>query len=419
VGQDEASNDEIDAMLRKLERDLDQLRRAYEKFFVGSRERPPQNQRAQVTRQIRELEGTRISNTSQRFRFRSLQQRFVSLKQKWNRVQREIEQGTYTPHKQKAKKRMEERQKQEEEQAAQAQQDQEDEESDAEGQKDFVELDPDMSRVDLKSLEQELEEMDREGEFEKYVATDRVKRPSEDELDAQSDSGSQRKQQDKQESQESQESHRPGGDNVFSGQETTRKEKLRSLQDKLGISKGGGSDKGSSEKGASDDGSGGRSKSFQDASREPTQRLSDDELEKRQNNRPNREPERRRRERSRRTSRSRTSSNGNGNKGDDGSESKSRGRSNRVIQRSSDDDSSDSSSDDDDDGRDRRLFNRLVDAKRNAGESVEGMNFDDVRDSIRARRESLREKHGRDVSFNIVRKGDSVYLQPNLAEDDD
>jgi hypothetical protein len=413
VGQDEASNDEIDAMLRKLEKDLDQLRRAYEKFFVGSRERPPQNQRAQVTRQIRELEGTRISNTSQRFRFRSLQQRFVSLKQKWNRVQREIEQGTYTPHKQKAKKRMEDRQKQEEQQAAQAQQDQEEDGSDSEGQKDFVELDPDMSRVDLKSLEQELEEMDREGEFEKYVATDRVKRPSEDELDAQSDSGSKLKQQDKQERQES---HRPGDDNVFSGQETTRKEKLRSLQDKLGISKGGdGSKKSSSEKGGSGDGSGGRSKSFEDASREPTQRLSDEELEKRQNNRPNREPERRRRERSRRSSRSRSSS--SGDKGDDGSESKSRGRSNRVIQRSSDDDSSESSSDDDDDGRDRRLFNRLVDAKRDAGESVEGMKFDDVRDSIRARRKSLREEHGRDVSFNIVRKGDSVYLQPNLDDD--
>ncbi len=401
MGQDEASNDEIDAMLRKLEKDLDQLRRAYEKFFVGSRKRPPQNQRAQVNRQIRELEGTRISNTSQRFRFRSIQQRFVSLKQKWNRVQREIEQGTYAPHRQKAKKRQEERQRQEEQEAAQREQDDGDDSAD-EGQEEFVEIDPDMSRVDLKSLEQELEAMDQEGEFEKYVATDRVKRPSEDELENQR----QKKNKGDDDQGDRKESHRPGGDDVFSGQETTRKEKLRSLQDKLGISKGGG--------GSSKGDSGGRSKSFEDASREPTQRLSEEDLDDRQKNREQ-EPERRSRERSRRTSRSRTSS-GNG---DDGSESKSRGRSSRVIRRSSDDDSSDSSSDDDEDGRDRRLYNRLVDAKRDAGESVDDMNFDDVRDSIRARRASLREEHGRDVSFNIVRKGDSVYLQPNLDDDDE
>lgn len=155
------SRSEIDGKLRDLKQKLETLRRNYEQFFVGSRERPPMNERRQVERLVRELERTKISNTSQRFRLRSLVQRFTSYRQKWNRVQREIERGTYKPHRERAQKRLAEKKR--------AERGREEVDVDVDVAEDgSVELEDDLEKVELGELQRELEQMDEDGAFDQY-----------------------------------------------------------------------------------------------------------------------------------------------------------------------------------------------------------------------------------------------------------
>src|SRR5690606_13412822 len=57
----------------------------------------------------RVLEGEHIRNTALKFRLRSIIQKFHTYSTYWNRTMREIENGTYRRHKQRAQRRAERR----------------------------------------------------------------------------------------------------------------------------------------------------------------------------------------------------------------------------------------------------------------------------------------------------------------------
>ena len=118
--KDNPSGREIDGMLQKLEQRIDTLKKRYERFFLGVERRPPTAMRKQVVREVFELEQTYINNTAQKFRLRSLVQRFNTHKTRWNRIMRQIEEGTYHRDRKKAQRRrrqqQEARQRQEEKQ---------------------------------------------------------------------------------------------------------------------------------------------------------------------------------------------------------------------------------------------------------------------------------------------------------------
>lgn len=102
---DAPSAREIDGMLQRLEQRIDTLKKRYRRYFLGIDRRPPIQMRKRVVREVFELEQTFINNTAQKFKLRSLVQTFNTHKTKWNRIMRQIEQGTYKRDRHKAKRR--------------------------------------------------------------------------------------------------------------------------------------------------------------------------------------------------------------------------------------------------------------------------------------------------------------------------
>ena len=110
---DNISAREIDAMIVQLEKRIDQLKKLYERYFIGIDKRPPLAMRRQVVREVFEMEQVYINNTAQKFRLRSVVQRFNTLKTYWTRTMRQIEEGTYHRDRSRAERRKKKRERRE------------------------------------------------------------------------------------------------------------------------------------------------------------------------------------------------------------------------------------------------------------------------------------------------------------------
>src|SRR5438552_14472548 len=86
---------EIERELEELETRGERLRALYEQYFLGLEKLEPQIQKKDLERRIFTLRKEQIRNTGLRFKFQMLVQRFNTLQQYWQRVTREIENGTY------------------------------------------------------------------------------------------------------------------------------------------------------------------------------------------------------------------------------------------------------------------------------------------------------------------------------------
>jgi hypothetical protein len=85
----------IEARLGEMEHKLDRLHSMYESFFMGMERIPPNTQRHEMNRLMLEMQQAPIGNSSLRFRFQTLSQKWVLQLTYWNRTMREIEAGTY------------------------------------------------------------------------------------------------------------------------------------------------------------------------------------------------------------------------------------------------------------------------------------------------------------------------------------
>lgn len=85
----------IEARIGEMEKKTDRLRSIYESFFMGMERTPPNTPRREMNRMMLEMQQVTISNSSLRFRFQSLSQKWVLLITYWNRTMREIEAGTF------------------------------------------------------------------------------------------------------------------------------------------------------------------------------------------------------------------------------------------------------------------------------------------------------------------------------------
>lgn len=103
---------------KELEKELDRLKAAYEMYFQGRERRPPIRQRDRFDRRIRELRKDLPNNTMMRFRIQSLWSRYTSMKSYWGRIMRQIEEGTYKRHVQRARRRRQHIEKRQERAAA-------------------------------------------------------------------------------------------------------------------------------------------------------------------------------------------------------------------------------------------------------------------------------------------------------------
>ena len=87
----------IDKDLTRLEGELKQLEAEYNMFFSGRLPKPPWETRARVEALVKQYDRAYIANTGDRFRFSTLQSRFATFIDLWDRGQRAREEGRPGP----------------------------------------------------------------------------------------------------------------------------------------------------------------------------------------------------------------------------------------------------------------------------------------------------------------------------------
>lgn len=96
---------ELEREIGELEERVDRLRASYEQYFMGFEKIEPSVQRKDVDRRFTHLRKTQIRNTALRFRFNVVTQKFNTYAMYWTRVCRQIEEGTFKRHVQRATRR--------------------------------------------------------------------------------------------------------------------------------------------------------------------------------------------------------------------------------------------------------------------------------------------------------------------------
>jgi hypothetical protein len=96
---------EVEKLIGELETALDRLRSLYEQYFVGIERIEPAVVRKDVDRRLYVLRKEQIRNTALRYRFQMLLQKYNTYQTHWQRVCREIENGTYKRHLLRAQRR--------------------------------------------------------------------------------------------------------------------------------------------------------------------------------------------------------------------------------------------------------------------------------------------------------------------------
>jgi hypothetical protein len=91
-------NAELDVALEELENRLERLRALYEQYFMGIERIEPQIPRKDIDRRIYVLRREKIRNTAKRFKLQTIISRYNTFQQYWQRICREIENGTYKRH---------------------------------------------------------------------------------------------------------------------------------------------------------------------------------------------------------------------------------------------------------------------------------------------------------------------------------
>ena len=87
----------LDQDLRRLETDMKQLEAEYNMYFSGRLPKPPWETRNRVEALVKQYDRAYIPNTGDRFRFSTLQSRFATFIDLWDRGQRAREEGRPGP----------------------------------------------------------------------------------------------------------------------------------------------------------------------------------------------------------------------------------------------------------------------------------------------------------------------------------
>ncbi len=92
---------EFERDLQRLEAQLKQLETEYNQYFAGRLARPPWETRSRVEALVKQYDRRHIQNTGERFRFQTIQSRFRTLLDLWDRGLRAREEGRAGPFAQK------------------------------------------------------------------------------------------------------------------------------------------------------------------------------------------------------------------------------------------------------------------------------------------------------------------------------
>ena len=97
-----AQSEAVDEDLKILDVKLNQLKREYEQYFLGTRPREPALLAGEVRKIIAMLSNNAFRNTALKFRFSSICSRYQAFNRQWQDTLRKIERGTYERHRFKA-----------------------------------------------------------------------------------------------------------------------------------------------------------------------------------------------------------------------------------------------------------------------------------------------------------------------------
>lgn len=86
---------QLSDQLDSLERRIHMLKVEYEKYFLGVLKKPPTKEYEELATAFRNLAKQTIRNTAQNFRYQTLKARFVTFDQYWQRILKQIEDGTF------------------------------------------------------------------------------------------------------------------------------------------------------------------------------------------------------------------------------------------------------------------------------------------------------------------------------------
>jgi hypothetical protein len=92
------SRRQITELLSQLKHDLKTLEIAYEKYFLGTEKRAPEQERQKLTLRMRKMITHYIPQTDLRYKLQSITSRFNSYGGYWDRIQRLIDEGRYERH---------------------------------------------------------------------------------------------------------------------------------------------------------------------------------------------------------------------------------------------------------------------------------------------------------------------------------
>lgn len=89
-------NEKIAQEIEQLGGDLEKLRLAYEQYFLGLERTEPSKLRKGVSDLVRKHSGTGLQNARLKFRLQQMIARYNTYVAYWDRILREMEDGTYT-----------------------------------------------------------------------------------------------------------------------------------------------------------------------------------------------------------------------------------------------------------------------------------------------------------------------------------
>jgi len=95
----------LEELLHQLDVELGRLKVLYEQYFIGIEKNPPTVARREVEKLLALLGAQTIGNTAVKFRYTALLHRWRVYSERWEKILREIENGTYSRHREKLKRR--------------------------------------------------------------------------------------------------------------------------------------------------------------------------------------------------------------------------------------------------------------------------------------------------------------------------
>jgi len=94
----QTSSDGVLEQMRLIDLMIDQVQNLYQMFFAGVERLPPKEKQAQIEKSIANLQGNLSQTPATKFRFNTLQARYVSYKERWDKAMHGIESGKMKKH---------------------------------------------------------------------------------------------------------------------------------------------------------------------------------------------------------------------------------------------------------------------------------------------------------------------------------